>query len=134
MTANIEARKLSVKQQRALEVLLVGGTDEQAAQAAQVSRQTISKWRNHHPGFADALALARDEMLSRTSARLHAATTIAVRALEEVAKDVRNPSARVSAAKAIIEFSQKALELEELEVRLTALEERLAEQKAHGGR
>jgi len=134
VNTELESRKLNVSQHRALEVLLVGGTDEQAAQAAGVNRRTISKWRNHHPGFADALTIARDEMLARTSARLHAATTIAVKALEEVARDVRNPSARVSASRAIIEFSQKSLELEEMELRLTALEERLEAQKESGRR
>lgn len=128
------AASLNAKQMKALEVLLVGGNDVQAAEAAGVSRTTISVWRNEHPTFSEKLRGARDELLKRTMARLHAATTIAVKALEDVAKDTRNASARVTAARAIIEFSQKALELEELEVRLTALEERIAEQKDRGTR
>lgn len=124
-------RKLSIRHQKILEVLLVGGTDAQAAEASGMHRNGVYNLRHNNEAFKAALEGARKDLLKRTGARLHASTTIAVKALEEVAKDVRNPSARVAASKAIIEFSQKAVEMEEMEVRLTALEERLAEQKAH---
>ena len=122
--------KLTDKQQRAIEVLLVGGTDAQAAQAAGVVRNTVTLWRNHNPDFATALLDARAEMLSRMRSRLHAATSIAVRTLEEVARDVNVPSARVAAARALLEYSHRAMEMEELEVRLAKLETALAERPA----
>ncbi len=38
-------------QERAIEVLLSGGTQQEAAAAAGVSRETVNRWRNRHPGF-----------------------------------------------------------------------------------
>lgn len=115
-------RKLSAKQQRALEALLVGASDQQAAESAHVSRTTVADWRNKVPAFAEALATARVELLRRTTARLHAATTLAVRALEDVAKDTARPATRVAAARAILEFSYRSRELEEIEERIAKLE------------
>ena len=123
------AKKLTLKQQRILEVLLVGGTDEQAAQTAAVHKNTVYQLRHNHPAFVEAMAAARGELIKRTTARLHAATTIAVKALEEVARDTKSPSARVAAARAIIEFSQKAIEMEDLAERMERLEEALEAQK-----
>ena len=114
--------RLSAKQQKVLEALLVGGSDQQAAVAGGVSRPTVTNWRNRSESFKAALDEARRDLLRRTTARLHAATTIAVRALEDVAKDPRNPAPRIAAARAIIEFSQKAIELEDLERRVNELE------------
>jgi S-adenosylmethionine:tRNA-ribosyltransferase-isomerase (queuine synthetase) len=122
-------RKLNQKQQRALETLLVGGSDLQAAETAKVNRATIAQWRTKLPSFIAALASARSDLLRRMTARLHAATTLAVRALEEVAKDTRNPSARVAAARVILEFSQRAIELQEIEKRLEELEAWFADYK-----
>jgi hypothetical protein len=121
-------RSITVKQQKALEVLLVGGTDQQAAETAGVARTTVNGWKNGSATFIEALKLARDELLKRTRARIHASTTIAVKALEEVAKDVRHP-ARVTAARAILDFSHQAIELEELEGRIEELEKTVEEQK-----
>ncbi len=125
-------RSLSQKQLRGLEVLLVGGSDQQAAEAAGVSRSTMHRWRHDDPGFALALAAARNELLGRTTARLHAATAVAVRALEEVAKDSRFPAARVAAARAIMELSLRAIEVEELTKRIEELERRFEEEPQQG--
>jgi AcrR family transcriptional regulator len=122
--------KASSKQQRAIEVLLVGGSDQQAAEAAGVTRPTVTDWRNKDEGFQEALATAKAELLKRTASRLHAATALAVRALEDVVKDVRNPHARVSAARAILEYSQRAHELQELEAKVEELETWFHEHKA----
>ncbi len=128
--------RISAKQQLALEVLLVGGTDQQAADAARVSRTTVSHWRRQVPDFVEAARLARRDLLQRMSSRLHAATTYAVKALEELAKDpaaasTRGAAARVSAARSIIELSQKAYETDDLEVRLHEIEEQMKETRAH---
>lgn len=42
---------LTVAQERALEVLERGGTTKEAADAAGVVREVVSRWANHHPGF-----------------------------------------------------------------------------------
>lgn len=47
------------KQELAIDVLASGGTTDDAAEAAKVTRQTVSKWRNHHPGFRAELNTRR---------------------------------------------------------------------------
>ena len=121
---------LTAKQQRALETLLVGGSDQQASEASGVVRLTIARWRTTDAGFMTALTTARSELLRRTSARIHAATSLAVRALEEVVKDTRNPAARIAAARAILDFSLKARQIEDLEVQLNELEQQILSDKA----
>jgi hypothetical protein len=120
---------LGAKKQHALEALLVGGSDQQAADTSGVTRITVTRWRTSDSTFIAALASARTELLKRMTARLHAATSLAVKALEEVAKDTRNPSARVTAARVILEFSQRAIELQEIEKRLEELETWFADYK-----
>ncbi len=50
---------LSAKQESALEVLLRGGTQKEAAEAASVARETVCRWVNDHPGFIAALNQGR---------------------------------------------------------------------------
>ena len=49
-------------QELAIDVLASGGTTTDAADAADVTRQTVSKWRNHHPGFKAELNTRRREL------------------------------------------------------------------------
>jgi hypothetical protein len=93
------AKKLTPRQQRVLEVLLVGGTDAQAAEAAKLHKNSVYALRSQNPACMEPMRLAQTDLIKRTTSRLHAATSIAVKALEEVAKDVRNPSVRVAAAR-----------------------------------
>lgn len=46
-----QLKALTVAQEHALEVLERGRTRQEAADAAGVSRETVSRWDNHHPGF-----------------------------------------------------------------------------------
>ena len=120
MAAHKQVRKkVTISQQHAIEVLLIGGSDQQAADKAGVSRSTVTKWRNNRESaFAEALAKAREDMRRRQGARLQAAGALAVRALEEGVKDTRSPSARIAAARAILDQGLKASASEsgELEV------------------
>ena len=44
-------RDLTDAQLAAIRLILEGGTDEMAAHAAGKSRETVNRWRNHHPEF-----------------------------------------------------------------------------------
>ena len=102
-------KKLTVAQQKALEVLLVGGTDQAAADRCGASRSNVTKWRNNPASpFAEELERAREEIRRRQSARLQAAGALAVRALEEGVKDTRSPAARITAARTILDQGHKA--------------------------
>jgi hypothetical protein len=55
------ARELSVAQRRAIDLLVAGATDGEAAEAVGVTRQTVNTWRNRDPIFiAELNRLRRD--------------------------------------------------------------------------
>ena len=113
---------LTAKQQRALDALLREPTVLAAADAAGVSKTTIFRWLSD-PTFAAAYKQARGHLLTSTLTALQSASSTAVATLSEVMKDTTaQPSARVSAAKAVLEMSLKAREVLEVEERLAALE------------
>jgi DNA-binding MurR/RpiR family transcriptional regulator len=113
---------LTAKQQRAIESLLREPTVQAAAEAAGVSKATIFRWLAC-PGFSAAYREARGRLLESTLTALQAASTDAVTCLREVINDkAAQVSARVSAAKTVLELGLKAREALEVEERLAYLE------------
>jgi len=53
---------LSPQQETAADLLASGKTVTDTAQAIDVTRQTVSEWLNHHPGFEAALNRRRQEL------------------------------------------------------------------------
>ena len=53
---------LSPQQETAVDLLASGKTLTDTARAIEVTRQTISEWSNHHPGFQAALHSRRQEL------------------------------------------------------------------------
>ncbi|MBS2033060.1 MAG: hypothetical protein JST54_34625 [Deltaproteobacteria bacterium] len=72
------AKTLSVKQQRVLEVLLVGGTDAQAAETAGVHKNTVYNLRYNNEAFIAAMQAARNDLLTRDTSRGYPPTALAV--------------------------------------------------------
>src|SRR5579884_1829578 len=56
------ARELSVAQLNAIDLLVCGATDGEAAEAVGVSRQTVNTWRHHDPAFVAELNSRRLEI------------------------------------------------------------------------
>lgn len=113
---------LSAKQQKAIEALLCEPTIQAAAQAAGVARATIFRWLSD-VSFASAYKSARGQLLESMLTALQAASTDAVKTLREVMNDrAAQVSARVSAARTVLEMSLKAREVLQVEARLAYLE------------
>lgn len=114
---------LTPLQERALRALLTAPTHEAAAQLAGITANTL--WRYlRQPEFRDAFRDARREAVSQSIAQLQRLTADAVHALGAVAaSETATPTARVTAAKAILEMSLRAVDVEELSTRIEALEE-----------
>jgi hypothetical protein len=53
---------LPPQQETAVDLLVSGKTITDTATAVEVTRQTISEWLNHHPGFQAALNRRRQEL------------------------------------------------------------------------
>lgn len=93
-----------------------------AAKTVGVAESTLWKWLQQ-PEFSEKYREAKRRALNIAISKLQQATGIAVETLKKVASDESAPaSARVSAAKAIIETAIKATEIEELTERVDELE------------
>jgi hypothetical protein len=53
---------LTPQQETAVDLLASGKTVTDTAMAVEVTRQTVSEWLNHHPGFQAALNRRRQEL------------------------------------------------------------------------
>ena len=113
---------LSPKQERTLLALLTEPTITAAADASKVGERTLRRWLSES-GFVNAYRLARRDNVSHATARLQHAATGAVHTLVSVMEDREaTHSARVSAARTVLEETRRATELEDLAERVTALE------------
>jgi hypothetical protein len=125
-----ETEELSPQQEGAITALLSEPGLTSAAKAVGVGKATLWRWMQQ-PTFREAYRRARREAVEQARARLQQASGEAVEALREVMNDPDAPHAsRVSAAKAILDMSLKETHAEELEARLTALEQRAARKGA----
>jgi len=121
--------KLTAKQQKALGALLAHPSIQAAADALGMNECTIRRWlRERH--FSKAYLAARRQAVSQATARLTTACVAAVEALEGIAKETTLPaSARVSAARAILETALRGVEVEDLAARVDAIEQTLQQQE-----
>lgn len=123
-TGNFDARR-----ELALAALLSSLTIRAAAKKAEVSESTL--WRYlREPEFSKRYAEARRDAVEHLAVRLQSRASESAEILFKIAKDKEAPaSARVTAAKAVIEHTLKAVELLDLDVRLKEIERRLEAQK-----
>ena len=100
--------------------LATGLTQDEAGKRAGVSERTVSR-RLTDPNFRQKVADYRAGLLARTADRLIAAGVKAVAALEDLLQ-AGSESARLGAARSILEFGPRIREFHDLEERLLALE------------
>ena len=118
--------KLTPIQERAIVSLLSHATMRTAAKAVGVDEATLWRWLQDKD-FHAAYMTARRETVKHAIARLQQISIEAVNTLREVMRDkTAKGSERVSAAKAIIEYSMKAVEIEDLAQRVEELESVMA--------
>ena len=99
---------------------------EGAGRQCGISERTIHR-RLADPTFRRQLQEMRADLVQRTTGAMTAASTEAVRALIELLKPVAPPAVRLGAARATLELGMKLREVSDLEQRMTALEEQLAQ-------
>lgn len=117
------------KQEKAIIALLNEPTMKEAAEATGVSEVTLWRWLQQ-PEFRKSYMEARRLAVQRAIARTQAATSEAVETLREVMNDQSaKGSERIAAAKAILDYALKGVELEDHEQRLSELEAKLAEKQ-----
>jgi hypothetical protein len=92
-----EADTLSIEQQNAIDLLILGKSDREVAEEVGVSRPTVTDWRNHNEHFAAELNRRRQEVWGAHTERLRTLVAQAVDALADNL-DGDDPALRQSAA------------------------------------
>lgn len=114
--------KLPRKQEAAIEALMSQRSIEEAAKAIQVNPNTLRRWMELEE-FRVAYLRARRQAVRQAYARLQQNSGAAVAVVLKVMADPATPaSTRVQAAKCILEIAAKALETDDVLVRLERLE------------
>jgi len=115
--------KYERKQEEAIAALLTQRNVDEAAKAIGVSPTTLLKWMRQ-PEFDAAYREARRATFRQSVARLQQASSAAVTTLLKVMIDPATPHAtRVRAADSVLSHSAKAIEIEDIEARVSALEQ-----------
>ena len=115
--------KLTRKQEQAIAALLAAPSVGEAAQQTGVSEPTLYRWLKHD-AFQTAYRAARREVVRQAVAHLQRASGEAVHTLQAIMGNAEAPaSARVSAARTVLDTAIKAVELEDLEARIAMLEQ-----------
>ena len=109
-----------------------GLTNKQAAEQAGVSESTVYR-RLRDPAFKQQVREARAATVEQASARLTAASLTAIQTLLQLL-DAESESVRLGSARVILELGVKFREAQELEARISQLEQQLANQPQGGKR
>jgi len=112
--------KLGRKAEAAIVALLAHATIPDAARSAGVSETSLWRWLQRED-FRKAYRAAQERVFDGALGSLQGATTAAVDALQRNLS-CKNPSAEVSAARTILDFTMRARELLDLTARVEALE------------
>jgi hypothetical protein len=129
---NGHGAKFGQKKEEAIVALLTQRNVEEAAKSIGISTQTLVRWRKL-PEFQTAYREARRAAYGQSIARLQQATSAAVQTLFKIMVDTNTPaSTRVRAADSVINHATKAIEIEDIDARVAALEQ--AAQSSKQGR
>jgi hypothetical protein len=114
--------KLGRKKEQAIAALLSQRGIEEAARVVGIGATTLRRWMRL-PEFQAEYLQARRDVVNQVNARIQQNSGAAASVLLKLMADPSTPaSVRARAAQCILERSAKALELEDFEARLLALE------------
>ena len=120
--------KFGRKKEDAIAALLTHNVEE-AARSVDVSPKTLRRWMSD-PEFDAAYSKARRQAYSQTLARLQQGSSAAATCLMKLMLDIATPApTRARCAEAVISFAAKAVEVEDTQSRLFALEQMAAKFK-----
>jgi molybdenum-dependent DNA-binding transcriptional regulator ModE len=123
ITAADGALDLPPKQELALRAVVSHPTLKEAARAAGISETTLWRYMQSET-FSRRVREARREAINHTFARLQAASGDAVSVLQELmTKEDAPASARITAARTVLDYAVRVVEIEDLRSRVEELEE-----------
>jgi hypothetical protein len=114
--------KFDRKYEEAIAALLTQRNIDEAAKAVGISANTLLSWMKV-PEFQKAYREARRAAFSQSIARLQQATSAAATTLIKLLLDQNTPAAvKARVADSIFNHASKAIEIEDIEARVTELE------------
>ena len=114
--------KFGRKKEEAIAALLSQRNVEEAARVAGIGTRTLLRWLKL-PEFLSAYREARRAAFGKSIARLQQASSAAVSTLLKIMVDQNAPaSTRVRAADSVLDHSAKAIEIEDIEARVSELD------------
>jgi hypothetical protein len=121
-TQGTPEKVLTGQQCKALALLAGGDSIEAAASAAKVNPATVHAWLKKE-SFVVEYRAATSLVIAHATSQLKSATGEAVSTLRAVCRDdVAPASARVSAARTILELAYRAVEIDDVIARIEKLE------------
>ena len=123
--------QLSDKQLRVIPYLLAAPSIEEGCKQAKIAKATLYEWLKNET-FKGEIRRQRQEIVTGALETLKANVTKATEVLVGLL-DSQNEGIKYRAAKDIIEFTQKALEFEELERRIAAIEDQIDQRRGRRG-
>lgn len=127
MAGNVS--KLKPKQEQAIIALLTNPSVEHAARAVKIAPRTLYRWQQE-PEFDKAYRKARRDAFGQGTARLQQAAGAAVSSVLKIMVDPHTPaSTKLRAADLVLSHGAKAIELEDVEARVSELERAAEEAK-----
>jgi len=121
--------KLGRKMEQAILALLTARNIEEAAKIAGVSPKTLLRWQNE-PAFDKSYRKARRNAFGQGTARLQQASGAAVSSILKIMVDQHAAaSTKLRAADMVLSHGAKAIEIEDMDERLSALERAAEETK-----
>ena len=123
--------KFGRKKEQAIAALLTQRSIDEAARAVDIATRTLWRWLQV-PEFKAAYLRARREAVGQATARLQQGSGAAASTLLKIMLDQNAPAAsRVRAADCVLTHAAKAIELEDIEARVSALERAAVEPKSN---
>ena len=124
--------KFGRKKEEAIAALLTQRNVDEAARSVGIDAKTLLRWMKL-PEFQAAYREARRAAFGQSIARLQQATSAAASTLLKIMVDATAPpSCRLRAADSVLSHAAKAIEIEDIEARVSELE-RAAEQATPRG-
>ena len=115
--------KFGRKKEAAIEALVTQRNIEEAARSVGIGKQTLLRWMKM-PEFQADQQEARRAIVSQTNGRLQQASGVAASTLLKIMVDpIESASVRVRAADSVLDRANQAIESEDVQVRLAALEQ-----------
>jgi hypothetical protein len=122
-------RNLKPKQEAAILALLTTPSVEHAARAVNIGPRTLYRWQQD-PEFDKAYRKARRAGFGQGTARLQQASGAAVSSILKIMLDPHAPaSTKLRAAELVLTHGAKAIEIEDIDARLSELERASEEKK-----